>query len=647
MAVKNYSFDFLTDEALSVLNKGYLQEGETPYDMYSRMSRKAALYLKDLGLDHLEVDPYDVFMEMFSNGWFSPSTPVACNFGGNSKDLPVSCFCVKVGNSVNNIYEKAHEVAMLSKYGGGVGVDISDLIGPAPITNWARLYDFTSEIISRGGVRRGAIAIYLDADHPEILDFLNSKELLKGDPRLKISSNIGIKFSDDFMVRLISGGKKEFQIFTSVINLRMKYGSPYLFFSDNVSKGDPLGYQRKGLKTTQSNLCSEITLYTSPNDTAICVLSSFNLNKWDEYKDKFYGFYHVLEFGIYFLDAVCQDFIDRSEGLPGFDASRKTAIEGRALGLGVLGLHSYFQQKGLAFGDEEAKDLEAEIFGKIKMYSDAASHYLIYRGYEAPELCKVARRRNTHLIAIAPTTTNSVLCDGGSPGIEPLASNYFSAKMDKGVFIRKNKNLEKLLDEKGKNTEEVWKSISINGGSVKHLSFLSPREKEIFKTFKEIDQREIIEHAAIRQKFIDQAQSLNLFLAPDMDQQEIVDLHLLSWKLGLKTLYYVRSESLLNGIKNKRVKILTRDNCVFCMELKSKLKEHSISFVEEYKEKGSVPEIHYSGVKLEGGTSELFDVLGLDTDNGSGQCSDGFCSIPNAVKKKPFFPEVTCSSCDG
>lgn len=399
-------------------------------------------------------------------------------------------------------------------------------------------------------VRRGAFAAYLDIDHPDIDEFLTIKDV--GNPIQNLF--IGVCVSDYWMQEMIDGDSDKRDIWAKVLESRQQKGLPYIFFTDNINRNKPQIYKDLNLTINSSNLCSEICLPSTKEESFVCCLSSMNLELYDEWKDT-----NAVEIATYFLDAVMEEFINKTKNYKYLEAAHKFAKRHRALGLGVLGWHSYLQKNMIPFEGLEAKQLNVSIFKQIQEQSYAASIKLGKEYGCAPifdeviDTEKIMCRRNTTLIAIAPTTSSSAILGQTSPGIEPLASNYYKAGLAKGNFMRKNKYLKQLLIEKGMDTEDVWRSIMINNGSVLQLDFLSENEKAVFKTFKEISQLEIIQQASIRQKYIDQAQSLNLNIPADLSIKEVNKLFIEAWKLGIKTLYYQRSQSVSKELVNSLV----------------------------------------------------------------------------------------------
>ena len=565
--------------------------------MYRRLASHAA---KILGRPDLEEDLFSIFW----NGWLGPATPVASNFGTN-RGLPISCYSVHVDDSVNSIYSHLKEVAQLSKNGGGVGVYLGDVRpSGSPISSggkstgvvpWAQQYDLASRVVSQGGVRRGSFAIYLPIDHPDVPELLQAKDHSKGDPRRFIDSNIGLTVTDAWVQDMIDGDEQKRELFGEVLKTRMISGSPYLVFIDNINRLNPECYTQRGLSVSTSNLCSEITLHTDDDHTFVCVLSSLNLAKYDEWKSwSGTSGLSVPQLSIYFLDAVVEDFIHKASRITSMGRSVRFARKSRALGLGTMGLHLLYQKRGLPFASQDARDLNLEVHSTIRAEAEEASRALANE-YGEPEWCEGTGRRHTHLLAIAPTRTNSVISGAFSQGIEPIDANYFVAKQAKGTFVRKNPVLQELFCEKGVG-DEVWDSILEEKGSVQHLDCLTDFEKEVFKTAREIDQFELIKQAADRTPFICQAQSLNLFVDPEIDPEDLVRLHLSAWKNGVKSLYYLRSTSLVarKSSLGPKARIITKDGCPYCSKLKSQLKTDGVSFKEV--DRSEVEEFPYETV---------------------------------------------------
>jgi ribonucleoside-diphosphate reductase alpha chain len=605
--------EWLSEEGKATLSRGYLLPGETPRDMHVRLSSHAARVLERPDLE-------EDFFQIFWNGWLGPATPVASNFGTH-RGLPISCYSVHVDDSVNSIYSHLKEVAQLSKHGGGVGVFMGD-VRPAgsPISGggkstgvvpWSQQYDLASRVVSQGGVRRGSFAIYLPIDHPDVPELLLSKDHSKGDPRRFIDSNIGLTVTDNWIEQMLAGDKEKQELFSEVLRTRLISGSPYLVFIDNVNRQNPECYRERGLEVSTSNLCSEITLFTDDQHSFVCVLSSLNLARYDEWRDwRGKSGLSVPELSTYFLDAVVEDFIHKASRITSMGRAVRFAQKSRALGLGTMGLHLLYQKRGLPFVSSEARQLNKEVHEFIKSEALRASAALA-ASYGEPEWCAGSGLRNTHLLAVAPTRTNAVISGAFSQGVEPIDANYFVAKQAKGTFVRKNPVLEQLFCDKGIG-EEVWESILEERGSVQHLDCLTPKEKSVFMTAREIDQFELIRQAADRTPMICQAQSLNLFVDPEISAEELVRLHLSAWKNGVKSLYYLRSTSLVAKREKKpNAKIITKVACPYCVKLKEQLKLDGISF-EEIDRKDvenfpypTVPQLWLSGEHIGGYTEYM------------------------------------------
>jgi len=527
---------WLNEESEQMLNRGYLLNGETVEGAIDRITSAAAkkLYKPEL---------QSAFKEMIINGWISFSSPVWANMG-TQRGLPISCFNVHIPDSIDGITHKMGEVIMQTKIGGGTsgyfgelrqrGSAVTDNGKSSGAVSFMKLFDTSMDVVSQGGVRRGAFAAYLDIDHGDVEEFLNIRNV--GNPIQNLF--MGICVPDYWIQDMIEGDTEKRKIWARVLESRQQKGMPYIFFTDNVNRNKPQVYKDLGMTINSSNLCSEIMLPSSENESFICCLSSMNLELYDEWKDT-----NAVKLATYFLDAVLSEFIEKTEGNYYLQESRNFAIRHRALGLGVLGYHSYLQKNMIPFESFEATQFNAKVFKQIKEQAKQASQELASI-YGEPEILKGYGMRNSTLLAIAPTTSSSAILGQTSPGIEPFSSNYYKAGLAKGNFIRKNKYLYKLLEEKGIDNEEIWRSIMLNHGSVQHLEELSQEEKNIFKTFKEISPMEIISQAAQRQQYIDQAQSLNLQIPSSMPVKDVNNLYIEAWKKGVKTLYYQRSSSI-------------------------------------------------------------------------------------------------------
>jgi len=542
---------WLNDESEQILNRGYLLKGETVKGAIERVATAASkrLYKPELK---------ESFIELIENGWMSLSSPIWANMG-TERGLPISCFNVHVPDYIEGITHKLGEVIMQTKIGGGTSGYFGELRGrgravtdngqSSGAVSFMKLFDTAMDTISQGGVRRGAFAAYLDIDHPDIKEFLQIKDI--GSPLQNLF--YGVCVSDYWMHEMIEGDMEKREVWAKVLESRQQKGLPYIFFTDNVNKNKPQVYKDKNMSINASNLCSEIMLPSNFDESFICCLSSMNLELYDEWKDT-----NAVQLAIYFLDAVLQEFIAKTEDNYYLKSANRFAKRHRALGLGVMGWHSYLQKNRVPFEGFEAKQLTSSIFSNIKSKAEIASKELA-EIYGEPELLKEYGMRNTTLLAIAPTTSSSAILGQTSPGIEPFSSNYYKAGLAKGNFVRKNKYLKQLLEEKEIDNEETWRSIMLNQGSVQHLKKLTEEEKAIFKTFKEISQLEIVQQASIRQKYIDQAQSLNLNIPSNLPVKDINKLIIEAWKLGVKTLYYQRSQSV-----GKEFVVQNLVECVSC-----------------------------------------------------------------------------------
>ena len=541
---------WFNEESEQMLNRGYLLNGETLEGAIDRITSAAArrLYKPELK---------DAFKEMIVKGWISFSSPVWANMG-TQRGLPISCFNVHVPDSIEGITHKMGEVIMQTKIGGGTsgyfgelrhrGTAVTDNGKSSGSVSFMKLFDTAMDVVSQGGVRRGAFAAYLDIDHDDIEEFLQIRDI--GNPIQNLF--MGVCVPDYWMQDMIDGDADKRRVWAKVLESRQQKGMPYILFTDNVNRNKPQVYKDKGLTINASNLCSEIMLPSTADESFICCLSSMNLELYDEWKDT-----NAVKLAIYFLDAVLSEFIEKTEGNYYLSAARNFAIRHRALGLGVLGYHSYLQRNMIPFESMEAKMFNAKVFKQIQEQSLAASKELA-NIYGEPELLKGYGVRNATTMAIAPTTSSSAILGQTSPGIEPFASNYYKAGLAKGNFIRKNKYLAKLLEEKGLDTEDVWRDIMLNHGSVQHMTQLTQEEKDVFKTFKEISPLEIVTQAAQRQQYIDQAQSLNLNIPSSMPIKDVNKVIIDAWKMGVKTLYYQRSQSVSKEL------VINFMNCSSC-----------------------------------------------------------------------------------
>ena len=539
-----------TDVYKKTISGGYLLQGETPKEAYMRVSKAVArrLYKPELA---------PTFFEYIWNGWLCLASPVLSNTG-TDRGLPISCFGIDVADSISDIGQKNLEMMLLAKHGGGVGVGIN-MIRPAGskitgngtsdgVVPFCKVYDSTILATNQGSVRRGAASVNINIEHADFDEWLEIREP-KGDVnRQSLNLHQCAVVGDKFMRRLESGDTNARNKWSKLLQKRKATGEPYVLFKGNTNKANPDAYKSNSLKVHMTNICSEITLHTDENHSFVCCLSSLNLAKYDEWKNT-----NLIYDSIWFLDGVMEEFIHRAKGLRGFENSVRSASKGRALGLGVLGWHTYLQEKGIPFEGLLSQYETRRIFSQIKIESDRASRNLA-ETYGEPLWCVGTGMRNTHLRAIAPTVSNSKLSGNISPGIEPWAANVFTEQSAKGTFIRKNPTLVKFLRRNKLNTEKIWDKILRDGGSVQDVKELDGLmfsndipAKDVFKTFKEINQLELVNQAGIRQQYIDQGVSLNLAFPSEATPKWINKVHLDAWKKGIKTLYYMRTESVLRG----------------------------------------------------------------------------------------------------
>lgn len=541
---------WLNEESEQMLNRGYLLKGETVEGAIDRITMAAAkrLYKPEL---------QSAFKEMIVKGWISFSSPVWANMG-TQRGLPISCFNVHVPDNIEGITHKLGEVIMQTKIGGGTsgyfgelrhrGTAVTDNGKSSGAVSFMKLFDTAMDVVSQGGVRRGAFAAYLDIDHADIMEFLQIKDI--GNPVQNLFFAVCVP--DYWMQDMIDGDVEKRKIWAKVLESRQQKGLPYILFSDNVNRNKPQVYKDKKMRINASNLCSEIMLPSSLDESFICCLSSMNLELYDEWKDT-----RAVRLAVYFLDAVLSEFIEKTEGNYYLQSARNFAKRHRAIGLGALGYHSYLQKNMIPFESIQAKQFNLEAFRFISEETKKASQELASI-YGEPEIMEGYGMRNATTMAIAPTTSSSAILGQTSPGIEPFSSNYYKAGLAKGNFMRKNKYLKVLLKEKGLDNEEVWRSILLTHGSVQHLEGLTQDEKDVFKTFKEIAPSEIVTQAAQRQQFIDQAQSLNLNIPAAIPTKEVNKIVIDAWKQGVKTLYYQRSQSISKEL------IVNFNRCLSC-----------------------------------------------------------------------------------
>ena len=571
-----------TEVYLKTISKGYVLAGEKPKDAYWRVCTAVARRLDKPQLA-------SKFFDYIWRGWLNLATPVLSNTG-TDRGLPISCFGIDVGDSIQEIGQKNLEMMLLAKHGGGVGIGIN-MIRPAGskitgngtsdgIVPFCKIFDSTILATNQGAVRRGAASVNLNIEHKDFEEWLEIREP-KGDVnRQSLNLHQCAVVGDKFMRKLEDGDEEARRKWGKLLQKRKATGEPYIMYKGNVNKQNPEAYKKNGLKVFMTNICSEIALHTDESHSFVCCLSSLNLAKYDEWKDT-----DLIYTAIWFLDGVLEEFIQKAKNMRGFENSVRSAEKGRALGLGVLGWHTYLQQRGVSFEGLPAQFETRKIFSQIKIESERASRDLA-KEYGEPLWCVGTEMRNTHLRAIAPTVSNSKLSGNISPGIEPWAANVFTEQTSKGTFIRKNPELERVLRKIGINNKETWDKILEDGGSVQDIdelekwgflgnkltniqempeTVIQSKEvdwvKNVYKTFKEINQLELIKQAGIRQQYIDQAVSLNLAFPSQASPKWINQVHLEAWKEGIKTLYYMRTESVLRGDIAAKA---TDPDCVSC-----------------------------------------------------------------------------------
>jgi len=554
-----------TDVYKKTIGGGYLYNGETPKEAYMRVCYNVARRLERPELAK-------TFFEYIWKGWLCLASPVLSNTG-TDRGLPISCFGIDVADSIYDIGNKNLEMMLLAKHGGGVGIGVNQ-IRPAGanikgngtsdgVVPFCKIYDSTILATNQGSVRRGAASVNLNIEHPDFEEWLEIREP-KGDiNRQSLNLHQCAVVGDKFMRKVESGDTSARRLWGKLLQKRKATGEPYILFKGNTNKSNPSAYKKHGLKVHMTNICSEITLHTDESHSFVCCLSSLNLAKYDEWKGT-----NLIYDAIWFLDGVLEEFIQKSKGKVGFHNSVRSAEKGRALGLGVLGWHTYLQEKGLPFEGLLSQYETRKIFSQIKIESERASRALA-EVFGEPLWCVGTGLRNTHLRAIAPTVSNSKLSGNVSPGIEPWAANVFTEQSAKGTFIRKNPTLKKILRKHKLDNEIIWNRILKDGGSIQGIKALDkitlgPHDipvKEVFKTFKEINQLELINQAGIRQQYIDQSVSLNLAFPSVATPKWINKVHFEAWKKGIKTLYYTRTESVLRGDIAEQA---MDDSCLSC-----------------------------------------------------------------------------------
>ena len=579
-----------TEVYVKTISAGYLFGDEKPKDAYWRVSTTVA---RRLGKPELA----SKFFDYIWKGWLNLASPVLSNTG-LERGLPISCFGIDVADSIHDIGSKNLEMMLLAKHGGGVGIGINQ-IRPAGskitgngtsdgVVPFTKIYDSTILATNQGSVRRGAASVNIDIEHGDFWEWLEIREP-KGDVnRQSLNLHQCVVVPDGFMQKVQEGDKEARRRWVAVLRKRKATGEPYVMFKGNINRANPDAYKQNGLKVYMTNICSEITLHTDESHSFVCCLSSVNLAKYDEWKDT-----DLIYTATWFLDGVLDEFIQKAKFMRGFENSVRSAEKGRALGLGVLGWHTYLQERGIPFEGLSAQFETRKIFSQLKTETEKASRDMAQE-YGEPLWCVGTGFRNTHLRAVAPTVSNSKLAGNVSAGIEPWAANVFTEQTAKGTFIRKNPVLEQFLKAINKNTKKTWDKILEDGGSVQGLDFIDDyyvklatniTEKEnlitqskfdalelkdqdlfipvknIFKTFKEINQLDLVKQAGVRQQYVDQAVSLNLAFPTQADTKFINKVHLEAYKEGVKTLYYMRTESVLRG---DIASAATDPDCVAC-----------------------------------------------------------------------------------
>ena len=554
--VSENPFEWLNENSRKFLAAGYLGEGLCAEERIANIAKRAEGILQMPGFA-------DKFYYYMSEGYYSLASPVWSNFG-KERGLPISCFGSHIDDDIGNILYTQSEVGMMSKLGGGTsgyfgkirprGAAIKNNGEASGAVHIMRLFESMVDVVSQGSVRRGRFSPYLPIDHADIMEFLEIGS--EGNPIQELTH--GVTVTNDWMQDMIDGDVEKRTVWAKVLQSRGEMGYPYIFFTDNANNGAADVYKDKKLPIYASNLCTEIMLPSNHDWSFVCVLSSINLLHYDKWKDT-----DAVQTMVYFLDSVITEFLEKLESYKNspdredqqtflfMERAYNFAKENRALGMGTLGWHSLLQSKMLPFDSQQAYDLNSEVFKTLKEYSYKASEHLAEK-FGEPELLKGYGRRNATLNAIAPTTSSAFILGQVSQGIEPIWSNIYVKDIAKIKTTIKNPFLIKLLKEKGMDTPELWRDIRDRDGSVQHLDFLSENEKEIFKTYSEIDQLVIIYQAANRQNHLDQGQSLNIIVHPDTPTKEINKIHITAWKLGLKSLYYQHSMNAAQKFKQKK-----------------------------------------------------------------------------------------------
>lgn len=547
------AFEWLNKDSRKFLSRGYLLEGQTPEERIRQIANKAEEYLGIPGYA-------DKFYEYMGRGFFSLSSPVWSNYGID-RGLPVSCFGSYIEDDMQSILYGHAENGMLMKGGGGTSGYFGELRGRGAViknsgessgaVHFMKMYDMLASVVSQGSVRRGFFSAYLPIEHPDADEFLDIGT--EGNPIQGLTH--GITVTDAFLDKVKGGDKQARKLWAKVLQRRSEIGYPYILFTDNVNNGRPDVYKDKNMPIFASNMCSEIALPSNANETFTCVLSSINLLHWEEIKET-----DAIETLTYFLDTVVTEFINKTEGKQYHKRARNFAIGHRSLGVGILGWHSYLQSNMLSFESRTASKKNLEIAKALKERTYKASAELAAK-FGEPEVLKGYGRRNTTLMAIAPTKSSSSILGQVSQSIEPEFSNFYVKDLAKSKTTIKNQYLKKLLKKYDKDTEEIWESIQKADGSIQHLKFLTQEEREVFKTFAEINPHAIIDQAAVRQEYIDQAQSINLMMPASVPVKEINALMFYAHDMGIKTLYYQFSMSQAQELSRKKV---MNEGCVSC-----------------------------------------------------------------------------------
>ncbi|WP_279165201.1 ribonucleoside-diphosphate reductase subunit alpha [Thermus scotoductus] len=517
------------------MSRGYLLPGVTVEKRVKEIADRAEALTRIEGFSRK-------FQEYMAKGWYSLATPIWANYG-LKRGLPISCYGTYVEDDTASILKAVAEIGMMSKQGGGTSVYLGALRPRgAPIRDngesngsyaFASLFDRVIEVFNQGSTRRGQCAAYIPIEHPDFEEWL---KIQREGSEIQ-SLFFGVTVGDAWMEEMIGGDKRKRERWAQVLKSRAEVGIPYLFFRDNANRQAPEIFKKLGKTIHASNLCTEIMLPSGPDESFVCCLSSLNLLHFDEWKDT-----DAVETLTIFLDSVLDDFIEKAEGIPYMERAVRFAKRYRAIGIGVLGWHSYLQSQGIPLESAEAIFLNGLVFKTIREKAEEASRWLRKRHPE-DELAEVMERRNATLLAIAPTKSSSFILGQVSPSIEPYTSNYYLKDLQKARVPFKNPFLQELLRQKGKDEEKVWRSILEHNGSVQHLDFLTDEEKDVFKTFAEVSQKTLVNLAIGRQKHIDQGQSLNLVIHPEAPPKDVNELYLHAWRGGLKALYYQFSVS--------------------------------------------------------------------------------------------------------